>query len=173
MAESELPHDEQALLDGLVGGHGARVSGHDFRHRGRSRSAPHRHDSVHDVAFRQDAHQFAVAQHGQRADVVLHHETRSLEHGAGSFDRIKLAVFHEFTEGLHGSLLRHNETGVDSASPTASGCGGQYSITAGRQIDGCLNEVDCGFYDYVMVESEGLKVVRKELCRQYSNLSRS
>jgi len=31
------------------------------------------------------------------------------------------------------------------------------------KIDGCLNEVDCGFYDYVMQDGKGLKLVRKEL----------
>jgi hypothetical protein len=31
------------------------------------------------------------------------------------------------------------------------------------KIDGCLNEVGCGFYDYVMVDDKGLKLVRKEL----------
>jgi hypothetical protein len=31
------------------------------------------------------------------------------------------------------------------------------------KFDGCLNEHDCGFYDYLMIEGEGLKLVRKEL----------
>jgi hypothetical protein len=31
------------------------------------------------------------------------------------------------------------------------------------KINGCPNERDCGFYDYVMVENQGLKVLRKEL----------
>ncbi len=31
------------------------------------------------------------------------------------------------------------------------------------KINGCPNEHDCGFYDYVMVEGKGLKLVRKEL----------
>src|SRR5580704_10775914 len=31
------------------------------------------------------------------------------------------------------------------------------------KFDACLNEADCGFYDYVMVEGKGLKLVRKEL----------
>jgi hypothetical protein len=31
------------------------------------------------------------------------------------------------------------------------------------KFDTCLNEVDCGFYDYVMVDGKGLKLVRKEL----------
>ena len=36
------------------------------------------------------------------------------------------------------------------------------------KINGCLNERDCGFYDYIMVEGKGLKLVRKELLpKQY------
>jgi hypothetical protein len=31
------------------------------------------------------------------------------------------------------------------------------------KFDACVNEVDCGFYDYIMVDGEGLKLVRKEL----------
>ena len=31
------------------------------------------------------------------------------------------------------------------------------------KFDACLNEVDCGFYDYVMVDNKGLELVRKEL----------
>jgi hypothetical protein len=31
------------------------------------------------------------------------------------------------------------------------------------KINGCPNERDCGFYDYLMVEGEGLKLLRKEL----------
>jgi hypothetical protein len=31
------------------------------------------------------------------------------------------------------------------------------------KFDGCPNEHDCGFYDYLMVEGEGLKLLRKEL----------
>ena len=31
------------------------------------------------------------------------------------------------------------------------------------KINGCPNETDCGFYDYVMVSGVGLKLVRKEL----------
>lgn len=31
------------------------------------------------------------------------------------------------------------------------------------KINGCPGEQNCGFYDYVMVEGKGLKLVRKEL----------
>jgi hypothetical protein len=31
------------------------------------------------------------------------------------------------------------------------------------KLDGCPNEVDCGYYDYVMVDGKGLELVRKEL----------
>ena len=31
------------------------------------------------------------------------------------------------------------------------------------KINGCINEQNCGFYDYVMVEGKGLRLVRKEL----------
>jgi len=31
------------------------------------------------------------------------------------------------------------------------------------KINGCLNERDCGFYDYLMVEGKGLKLLKKEL----------
>jgi hypothetical protein len=31
------------------------------------------------------------------------------------------------------------------------------------RIDGCANEQDCGFYDFVMIEGKGLKLLRKEL----------
>lgn len=31
------------------------------------------------------------------------------------------------------------------------------------KFDGCLNEHDCGFYDYLMIEGKGLKLLRKEL----------
>jgi hypothetical protein len=31
------------------------------------------------------------------------------------------------------------------------------------KINGCINEQNCGFYDYLMVEGQGLKLLRKEL----------
>jgi hypothetical protein len=31
------------------------------------------------------------------------------------------------------------------------------------KFDGCLNEHDCGFYDYLMMEKGGLKLLRKKL----------
>lgn len=31
------------------------------------------------------------------------------------------------------------------------------------KINGCINEKNCGFYDYLMVEGQGLKLLRKEL----------
>ena len=31
------------------------------------------------------------------------------------------------------------------------------------KIDGCLDEQECGFYDYEMVDGRGLKLIRKEL----------
>jgi len=31
------------------------------------------------------------------------------------------------------------------------------------KIDACPNEKDCGFYDYIMVDGKGLKLIRKEL----------
>jgi hypothetical protein len=31
------------------------------------------------------------------------------------------------------------------------------------KINGCPNEENCGFYDYVMTEKRGLRLVRKEL----------
>jgi hypothetical protein len=31
------------------------------------------------------------------------------------------------------------------------------------KIDACPNEANCGFYDYVMVDGSGLKLIRKEL----------
>jgi hypothetical protein len=34
------------------------------------------------------------------------------------------------------------------------------------KINGCINEQNCGFYDYVMIEGKGLKLLRKELLPQ-------
>lgn len=34
------------------------------------------------------------------------------------------------------------------------------------KINACPNETDCGFYDYVMVDGKGLKLVRKDLLPQ-------
>jgi hypothetical protein len=34
------------------------------------------------------------------------------------------------------------------------------------KINGCINEGNCGFYDYVMTEGKGLKLLRKELLPQ-------
>ena len=31
------------------------------------------------------------------------------------------------------------------------------------KINGCINEKNCGFYDYLMIEGQGLKLLRKEL----------
>lgn len=31
------------------------------------------------------------------------------------------------------------------------------------KLDACLNETECGLYDYVMVDGKGLKLIRKEL----------
>ena len=34
------------------------------------------------------------------------------------------------------------------------------------KLDACLNETECGLYDYVMVDGKGLKLIRKELFDQ-------
>lgn len=34
------------------------------------------------------------------------------------------------------------------------------------KINACINETNCGFYDYVMVDGKGPKLVRKELLPQ-------
>ncbi len=34
------------------------------------------------------------------------------------------------------------------------------------KINGCINEQNCGFYDYVMIEGKGIKLLRKELLPQ-------
>ena len=34
------------------------------------------------------------------------------------------------------------------------------------KINGCPNERDCGFYDYLMLEGSGLKLIRKQLLPQ-------
>lgn len=34
------------------------------------------------------------------------------------------------------------------------------------KINGCINEQNCGFYDYVMIEGKGLRLLRKELLPQ-------
>lgn len=34
------------------------------------------------------------------------------------------------------------------------------------KIDGCINEQNCGFYDYVMTDGKGLRLVGKELLPQ-------
>ena len=31
------------------------------------------------------------------------------------------------------------------------------------KVNACLNEANCGLYDYVMVDGKGLKLIRKEL----------
>jgi len=31
------------------------------------------------------------------------------------------------------------------------------------KLDACLNEKDCGLYDYLMVDGKGLRLLRKEL----------
>src|SRR5271167_3969000 len=129
MAKSEFAHDEQALLDALISGNRARIRRHDFGYGGSSGSAADSNHAIHDVALRQDARQLSVAQYGQGANIVFHHETRGLEHGAGGLDGIQLTVFDEIAESGHGLLLRHSETCVDSARPPAGLGGGQYFTT--------------------------------------------
>jgi hypothetical protein len=34
------------------------------------------------------------------------------------------------------------------------------------KINGCINEQNCGFYDYAMIQGKGLKLLRKELLPQ-------
>jgi hypothetical protein len=36
------------------------------------------------------------------------------------------------------------------------------------KFNGCPNEENCGFYDYVMVEGRGLKLVRRQLLPEES-----
>src|SRR5580658_10572602 len=132
MAKSELAHDEQALLNALVGGDGAGVGGHNLGHSSGSGSAAHGDHAVHDVAFGEDAHQFSVAQNGHGADVVLHHVARGLEHSAGGFDGIHFSVFDEIAESRHGSLLRgsllrHGETSGMGLDPAAFAVGNTLS----------------------------------------------
>jgi hypothetical protein len=101
MAKSELSHDEQALLDAFVGSDGAGVGSHDLGHGGASGSAAGGDHAIHDVAFGEDARKFSIAQHGHRADVVLHHVARGFKHGARDFNRINFAVFHQMAESRH------------------------------------------------------------------------
>ena len=40
------------------------------------------------------------------------------------------------------------------------------------KINGCPNETNCGFYDYLMIDGEGLKLIRKELLPKEFNSER-
>ena len=93
-----------------------------FGHGGITGLAASCDNAVHDVALGKDAGQFSIAQHGQGADIVFHHEASRLQHGTCSIDRINFAILHNFAEGGHGKLLqRLAVTERSEAGPTRPG----------------------------------------------------
>src|SRR5208282_6129786 len=95
MAEAELAHQEETVLDGFVHADRLWVGGHHFRNFGGSGHAAEGDYAVHHVALGEDADDVSVAQHRQSADAVFHHEAGGFEHGAVGVDGVYPAVFHD------------------------------------------------------------------------------
>src|ERR1700685_2733346 len=65
MAEAELAHKKEAVVDGFLDANEFGMGGHDFGNFGGSGTASQCHDAVHNVALGKNADDFAVAQHRQ------------------------------------------------------------------------------------------------------------
>src|ERR1700729_1765654 len=81
MAEAELTHQKETVIDSFVDADGFGVGGHDFGNFGGSGTAAQRDHAVHYVALGKDADDFSVAQHRQSADAMFHHEPGGFENG--------------------------------------------------------------------------------------------
>src|SRR6185295_15689408 len=105
MTKAEFPHQVQAILHRFFNADRLGVGGHDLGDPGGPGQPSGGHDAVHNIAFGKDAHQLAIAQNGQRADAMLHHEARAFQNAAVSFDRINPAILYEVINRRHGRLL--------------------------------------------------------------------
>ena len=103
MAEAELTHEEEAVVDGFVDADRLGVGGHDLGNFGGSRAASQRYHAIHYVTLGKNADNFSVAQHRQSADAMFHHETGGLEHGAVGVNGIDPAIFHDIVNLSHKS----------------------------------------------------------------------
>src|SRR5579864_9740347 len=140
MAKTKLAHDEQAFFDAFIRRNRTWIRRHYLRHRGGSGSAPHSHHPIHDVTLRQDARQLSIAQYRQGADIVLHHEPRSIQHRARSLDGIQLAVLHEIAKSGHGNSFATPNLKKGTAHGRAYGWGILYHSLSGETTSEQGNE---------------------------------
>src|ERR1700733_7675055 len=101
MAEAEFIHQEDTLLHGFIERNGARVRRHDFSDRSVGGVAADGYNAVHNVALGKNSRKLSVAHHGERANIVLHHEASGFEHGVSGIDGINSAIFHEVAKRGH------------------------------------------------------------------------
>ncbi len=98
MAETKFPHQVQAVFYGFVHTDRLGIGRHHFGDLGGSGQASEGHDAVHDVPLGEDTHQLAIAQHGQSADAIFHHETCAFENGVVGFDGQNPAILHKIVD---------------------------------------------------------------------------
>src|SRR5689334_23029245 len=123
MTKAEFPHQVQAILYRLLNADRLGVGRRDLGDLGGRGEASGGHKAVHNISFGKEAHQLSIAQNGQRADAMLHHQARAFQNALVSFDRINPAVFYEIVDRRHGRLL---SASVGRPSP---GCKGHHSTT--------------------------------------------
>ncbi|OMP11039.1 hypothetical protein COLO4_04069 [Corchorus olitorius] len=121
VAQVVVGHHLHAVAHGLLRQHDDDRLGHDLADRGRIGGAPLQGHLARIVALADDAHQFAVAHHRQRPDVLFRHQAQGVEHPGVGGDGVDVLL------GLQGKQLGD---GFHCGSPEAP-CQGQQET--GRQ----------------------------------------
>src|SRR5438128_10103593 len=79
MTESVLPHQQHAGLYYFLRAYGEGIRRHNLADSGFARVPPFNYNALHQVAFRKDAGQHAVAQHWHSANIAGHHRLRDFQ----------------------------------------------------------------------------------------------
>src|SRR5882724_9303791 len=114
MAEAKLPHEVQTVFNSLVHADRFGIGRHHFRDLGAAGHASEGHNTVHDIPLGEDTYQLAIAQHGQSANAMFHHEAGAFEHSAVGFDRQDPAILHKIIDRRHERLLSESAWGAQS-----------------------------------------------------------
>src|SRR5208282_4310334 len=74
------------------------IVGHHLSHAGAARVAAFGHHAPHEVAFGENADQFAVVQDWYGADVALNHGSHGFEHGMAQFPLIRVLMLDQVAD---------------------------------------------------------------------------
>src|SRR5437899_2897979 len=115
MAHAMFGHQAQSILNRVLGRHVNHLAGQDFLHLRIFRGAALERHLAGVIALGNDAHQFAVLDHEQRADIFVGHQLDGFKHGALGGDGPSRAtlVADDFANGANGC---HGATSLAPAS---------------------------------------------------------